>query len=218
MSDADWEELISSDTLPPALAAMATDTVERAITTAFAAITNPAVTEALEGREEEIRAVAKRQVDRLLAGSAPGGELRFRTLDEFVEKFVARVYRRDVSEGTERGPWRWCSEWWQHGEAVAKLSALWCAFENLRTGPGTEQAVFWVQFGEPILTKLLGEEGPFKYCYGAAHSKRLEPLPTVPAPTGMFADGALAPSAVAAPAAVATDPVVEALVGEPGFP
>ena len=52
----------------------------------------------------------------------------YRTLDEFVEQYIARLYERPTRSGGRL----WCASWWMHDEAVARLWALWDIWEYLR--------------------------------------------------------------------------------------
>ena len=37
------------------------------------------------------------------------------------------LYRRTLG-----GEFRWCAQWWHHGEAISRLTALWYAWEAMR--------------------------------------------------------------------------------------
>lgn len=116
-------------------------------------------------------------------------ELMYRTLDGFVENHIAHLFRRAVvGKGTERSL-RWCPRWWEHGEAIGRLSALWRAFEEMRHGEGAEMASWWVQYADPMMAELLSTAGPFRECSVAKGHVETAKLPTVPAPAGMFEDG-----------------------------
>lgn len=116
-------------------------------------------------------------------------ELRFRTLDAFVEEYLGQTYRREVTaRGTEEKT-RWCPEWWNHGEAVARLRHLWTAFEQMRLDPGQEMSAWWIQHCDPHMDRLLDTQGPFKYCsVSGGHKDKLTALPTVTPPAGLFPD------------------------------
>jgi hypothetical protein len=117
-------------------------------------------------------------------------ELRYRTLDAFVEAHMAVLYRREVTERNSGKKFRWCPRWWDHGEAVGRLEALWRAFEELRHGEGAEMAQWWVTYADPMMGELMATDGPFAYCSLAkGHTTTLAKLPTVAAPAGMFVDG-----------------------------
>ncbi|MEU2258544.1 DUF4913 domain-containing protein [Nocardia xishanensis] len=108
---------------------------------------------------------------------------KYPTVQAFVEGWVSQVYRREVSERNVETKRRWCPQWWRHGEAKARLEALWHAFEDLRQGESVEQSLFWLVHLDPHMTRLLDPEGPFKYCSpNEGHHPDLAALPVVPAP------------------------------------
>ncbi|MGW4719724.1 DUF4913 domain-containing protein [Nocardia sp. NPDC004260] len=108
---------------------------------------------------------------------------KYPTVQAFVEQWVSEVYRREVSERNIENKRRWCPQWWRHGEAKARLEALWHAFEALRQGETVEQSLFWLVHVDPHMTRLLDPEGPFKYCSpNKGHHAELAALPVVPAP------------------------------------
>ncbi|MBF6284483.1 DUF4913 domain-containing protein (plasmid) [Nocardia farcinica] len=110
-------------------------------------------------------------------------QLKYPTVQAFVEQWVSEVYRREVSERNIENKRRWCPQWWRHGEAKARFEALWHAFEALRQGETVEQSVFWLVHLDPHMTRLLDPEGPFKYCSpNEGHNAHLAALPVVAAP------------------------------------
>ncbi|MFI1241448.1 DUF4913 domain-containing protein [Nocardia salmonicida] len=104
----------------------------------------------------------------------------YKTVVDFVENFVAINYRRDVNGHNSRVPW--CPEWWRHGEVKGRFTALWMAFETLRMGKKLEQSLFWINHFDPMMTRILDPEGPFKHCSPREGHKGLySVLPTMPA-------------------------------------
>ncbi|MDE1674708.1 DUF4913 domain-containing protein [Nocardia gipuzkoensis] len=117
-------------------------------------------------------------------------KLIYRNLEEFVTRHIAHLYRRDVPTRNADSTPRWCPCWWEHGEAVSRLGALWRAFEHLRHGESVEMNVWWLQYADPQMDRLMDPEGPFKYCsVDSGHSPKLTKLPTVAAPEGVLPDG-----------------------------
>ncbi|MGW6730204.1 DUF4913 domain-containing protein [Nocardia sp. NPDC055029] len=117
-------------------------------------------------------------------------KLHHAKLDEFVEKYLVHTYRREVTRKGTEAKIRWCPQWWDHSEAVGRLEALWMAWEEARLGAGSEMATWWTTCADPLMAALYDPEGVFKYCSVAdGHKDSLKRLPTVPAPTGWFADG-----------------------------
>lgn len=93
--------------------------------------------------------------------------------EEFVTEFLAPTYRRAL------GPDRlWCASWREHPEAVERLTALWQAFEHLRTKP-LGASTWWLHHCDPTMRALLAEDGPFRYC-GGGHRDQLDALPVEP--------------------------------------
>ncbi|MFT2753375.1 DUF4913 domain-containing protein [Clavibacter sp. Sh2088] len=100
-------------------------------------------------------------------------------LDAFVRGFLAPAYRREVSP---RGESRWDPEWWRHPEAVARLEALWLAWEALRLEGATGMSVWWRDHADYHLAVLMGPTGPF--ARSSATTEAGEPLPCAPLPGG----------------------------------
>jgi hypothetical protein len=103
---------------------------------------------------------------------------------EFVENYLSLVYRRQVTDISETV---WCPEWWKHAEAVARLDALWRAWEHYRNQPSTGLSVWFLDHADPHMTKLFDPRGPFKYCsVRNGHKDMLSPLPLKSPDRGMF--------------------------------
>ncbi|MBF6358265.1 DUF4913 domain-containing protein [Nocardia higoensis] len=115
-----------------------------------------------------------------------GGEQMFASVEEFVEEYVAKLYRRDVHGRDSQ--LAWCPRWWDHGEVYNRMTALHRAFEALRTGETTESSLFWLVHFDPHMARILDPEGPFKYCSVQHGHNRggecLRTLPTIAAPAG----------------------------------
>ncbi|MFI5501134.1 DUF4913 domain-containing protein [Nocardia asteroides] len=109
----------------------------------------------------------------------PAPQLRFENAREFVESYVVQVYAREVIVRGSEQRLRWCPQWWEHAEVMARMEVLWRAFEHLRQGKGTEPSEFWLLHLDPHMSRILDTEGPFKYCSVAGgHTEKLLPLPT----------------------------------------
>ena len=122
-------------------------------------------------------------VDETPAEDAPS--LRFANVAEFVEVYLSRIYTRET---TAQGQ-RWCPEWWKHGEAIARLEALWRSWEVARLDPGDGASNWWLGHADPHMRVLLSEDGPFRYCKSGVHSAARSgamTLPVSPAPRGLF--------------------------------
>ncbi len=121
-------------------------------------------------------------------GGAPAEELPelwFPTLEAFVEQQLAPMWRRNLAGSSMT----WCPEWWRHAEAIARLEALWRAWEHLRMDPALGMSVWFRDHADHHMAVLLDADGPFKGCSpeeGKGHSARLTPLPCTPPPPGLF--------------------------------
>ncbi|MDF1480337.1 DUF4913 domain-containing protein [Leifsonia sp. H3M29-4] len=102
-------------------------------------------------------------------------ELRFATLPDFVEQYLVLIYQRDLDIASNR----WCTKWWYHAEAIARLEAMWRAWELLRLDPGEGGSNWWLSHADPHMRVLLSENGPFRHCRKGLHAEdgRLSPLP-----------------------------------------
>ena len=150
----------------------------------------------------QIEQLAVQAAERQLAELADPPGLYYLTLDEWVHEWLFPVYRRSV-RGHDRV---WCPQWWKHAEAVARLEALWRAWEHLRQDPATGLSVWFRDHADHHMTVLLDADGPFKGCDGNHGEHPLEELPHEPPPEGMFepedfADATVVTAAGAAPAA-----------------
>jgi len=120
--------------------------------------------------------------DTLGNGERGAAELVFESLEEFVTGYLLRMYRRPVSGNDAT----WCREWWRHPEAIARLDALWRAWEYLRLDPATGMSVWLRDHCDFHMRVLLSGDGPFKGCTPEKHGARpLQPLPSDPMPDGL---------------------------------
>ena len=60
-------------------------------------------------------------------------------------------------------------QWWQHAEAITRLTALWHSWEALRLEPGTGMAIWLREHLDHQLPVLLGRGGPFAQCSEDEH-------------------------------------------------
>lgn len=116
-----------------------------------------------------------------------GTSLYFASVDEFVREFICPTYTRQVGGGT---PTRlWAGEWWRHREAVARLEALWRAWEHLRMEGSTGVSVWFRDHADHHMNILMNPEGPFAAIDiddPTNKNKKGEPLPYVAPPEGLF--------------------------------
>ena len=111
----------------------------------------------------------------------PEPECYYQSLGEFAG-WLLDVYRRST-RGQARA---FCSQWWKHPEAVARMDALWRAFEQLRQDPGTGMSVFWRDHADHHMSVLLDADGPFKGCEEGHSEHPLGPLAGQEPPAVLF--------------------------------
>ncbi len=114
------------------------------------------------------------------AAAAP---VRLGELAGWVQDWLLPTFRR--MPGGARG--RWCLRWWDHPEAVLRLSALHCSYRELLAAGGTGPGVWLRDHLDPALERLLGNEGPFATCStDPIRHDPLEPLPSQPVPAELL--------------------------------
>ncbi len=100
----------------------------------------------------------------------------FATLYTRVHIHVATITERKISKssGSESGVGvRWCTRWYEHDEAIARLEALRRAWEEHVLTPGASMSTWYITHYDPHLTALTAPGGPFWQC-------RPRPPPTRP--------------------------------------
>ena len=98
-------------------------------------------------------------------GAAP--EPVYAEVEDWVTGQFLPVYVRPLG-----GEYRWCAQWWQHAEAITRLTALWHAWELMRLQPGTGIAAWLRDHLDHHLPVLLSRSGPFAQC---SESEHIEP-------------------------------------------
>jgi hypothetical protein len=88
----------------------------------------------------------------------------FDRLQDWVEEQFLPGYPRPLG-----GEYRWCRQWWRHGEAITRLTALWHSWEVMRLQPGTGMASWLRDYLDHQLPILLGRAGPFAGCSESEH-------------------------------------------------
>lgn len=84
---------------------------------------------------------------------------------ELIQQFVmwVEMFVHDVESVSDESTGRhWCSEWWQHPEAVARLKALYEAYKQ--ADEENTMSAWWIQHWDPQARTLLSGTGPFKDC------------------------------------------------------
>lgn len=111
--------------------------------------------------------------------------LYYGSVDEFVREFVCPMFRRNVGE-EGRADYRWSARWWECGEAIARLEAMWRAWEHLRLDPATGTSVWFRDHADHHLGVLMSPTGPWARSKDTAGPG--EPLPYEAPPEGLFPD------------------------------
>jgi len=83
---------------------------------------------------------------------------------EWVTYQFLPMFRRPLG-----GEFRWCARWWEHAEAITRLTALWHSWEKLRLEPATGMATWLRDHLDHQLPILLGRTGPFAQCTEDEH-------------------------------------------------
>ncbi len=120
------------------------------------------------------------------ARPTPKPPLAFGSTAGWVTQMLFPTYRREVL----RAGFTWCPRWWAHTEAVARLEALWRAWEHHRQLPAVGMAVWWKDYADPTMAALFNPAGPFAACTPTRHHDRdpVPPLPQEPPPPQLFPD------------------------------
>ncbi|MET8687454.1 DUF4913 domain-containing protein [Streptomyces sp. NPDC004732] len=108
--------------------------------------------------------------------------LIFPSVEVFVNDYLVHVVQRRTDDGSHV----WCPSWWAHAEAVARITALWRAFEYLSSDPALGMSNWWLHQADPHLAVLLSPGGPFHACGSERGHSPAARLPTTPAPSGAF--------------------------------
>jgi len=95
---------------------------------------------------------------------APPPQPLYGSVEAWVTGFFLPIFKRPLG-----GEYRWCREWWQHAEAITRLTALWHSWEALRLQPGTGMASWLRDHLDHHLPVLMGRTGPFAQCNEDEH-------------------------------------------------
>ncbi|WP_406079043.1 DUF4913 domain-containing protein [Micromonospora sp. NBC_00858] len=104
-----------------------------------------------------------------------------RRLAMWVEGLLLPVFGREV---TTTAPW--CPQWWAHAEAVARLHALWLAWQDANApGRDMQSISSWIRDHLDVgMTTLRDPSGPFAGCKRGSHRDKeipyVEPIPSPP--------------------------------------
>ena len=93
------------------------------------------------------------------------------------------MYKRKVGPQND-GHYRWAADWWNYPEALARLEAMWRAWEHLRLDGATGSSVWWIEHADHHMPILLDPDGPFTK--STDRNKHGDPLPYTPPQTACF--------------------------------
>lgn len=164
--------------------------VHRAVAAQLDQLAAEAVRDALTPAAlDQLRADTDDAAQTLVHGSMAGPTaeapppLCYGSTAEFVSEYLRHVYRRKI-DGNRTF---WSPRWWTSAEAIARLEAIWLAWEHLRLDPATGPSVWWRDHADPHMAVLLSSVGPF----GRETDVRSgldQPLPHEDPPEGLFPD------------------------------
>lgn len=98
----------------------------------------------------------------------------YESVHEWVTGWLAHMVRRRLGGGGTA----WCARWSEHDEAVARLGALWAAWETTNVEGGTAPSAWWVHHFDPHWAVLTASNGAFASCGPDRHNPDPPPLPT----------------------------------------
>lgn len=146
-----------------------------------------------------------RRAESTPAPKPPEGPVqRFASLPVFVVEYVVPNWVHKLGESYGG---RWCSQWWEHPEAVTRLSALWEAFEVMRNEPPPSLSTWIKDHLDAHMAALTQIHGVFHNCDVNRHvHESKEAWETGTPPEGMFA---VNPKAVVQPRSGTTGSTAE---------
>jgi Domain of unknown function (DUF4913) len=90
------------------------------------------------------------------------------------------------------GPeFHWCPQWWQHPEAISRLTGLWSTWEAAATDSDIAMLSWYQDYLDHHLPVLCSHNGPFLNCsndQGHSRSPGVV-LQTVPSPDDFWGSG-----------------------------
>jgi hypothetical protein len=95
--------------------------------------------------------------------AGPPADLRYPDVAEWVSHYLLRNWRRNQLANI------WCTTWWEHGEAITRLKAMWLSWEDARIGGPAGLATWWRDIGDYHMGVLTSKDGPFWKCTNGRH-------------------------------------------------
>ena len=104
-------------------------------------------------------------------GSASPTPFDFAALYTWVHIHVATITELKVSKGSSESGTavRWCTRWYDHDDAVARLEALRRAWEEHVVQPGAAMSSWYIHHFDPHIGVLTAAGGPFWQCSPGHH-------------------------------------------------
>jgi Domain of unknown function (DUF4913) len=134
--------------------------------------------------------------------ASTGQGVDMRTLVPWVEGNITTLICRKVP--TTEGAPKWCQEWWDHAEAIARLEALRRAWVALSGVEGTGLITYF-DYLDRTLSVLTCDTGPFARCTPQHHTPD-RPLGHTPPPPEIYASPSTAATPTAQPTSGASQP------------
>jgi len=102
----------------------------------------------------------------------PPPELRYGSLDEFVDQYVRRAYEKP---GIKRSETHWHKCWPQHSQVYWSMDYLWASFGealagDLGSGGGSNVTTWMTSSFNPLMDRITSQEGPFRLCDPTTHT------------------------------------------------
>jgi hypothetical protein len=134
-----------------------------------------------------VRPEFPRPADEPVEAEAP--EFYFLRLEDWYTRWLGPTIERRL-DAAGAGTLTWCPAWWAHPEVIARLEALWRAWEVCRDTDGEAPSRWFWQHCDPHLAILMDARvGPMSDCGpSAGHRKyrNTSHLPQHPAPAGYW--------------------------------
>jgi len=134
------------------------------------------VAEAIDEMETTFRALpaataAAAEPDSKDPGSTAPTPFDFAALYTWVHIHVATITERKVSKGSSESGTavRWCTQWYEHDDAVTRLEALRRAWEEHVVQPGAAMSSWYIHHFDPHISVLTAAGGPFWQCSPGHH-------------------------------------------------
>ena len=107
----------------------------------------------------------------------------FANVWDFVYRWLRHMYKRPTGPTL---PFRWDSDWFRCPEVVSRLTEIWRVWEMARVDSGSMMAVWWRDFCDPAMDRIMNPDGPFRS--SAEKTGQGEPLGCNRPPDGQFID------------------------------